>query len=460
MSSFDDTVDRETPTVPHDHAGAGIALCRDPVLGLRRHGCGSELELGDRPRLVIGAGSRADLVVARDPYVSAIHCVLERQPGDRLLVRDRGSKNGTYINGNRIEIAELRVGAVLTVGRTGFVALGRRAHSAPGAREALVGADPAFRAALDQALVAAATGCSVLVIGETGTGKELVARAIHEASSRALGPFVALNCGAMAPELIGSELFGHERGAFTGAIAERDGVFAQADRGTLFLDELGELPRSQQPHLLRALETRRIRRVGGQRERSVDIRLVSATNRLELEGPSSPLRADLYHRVATLVVELPPLRQRPSDIPLLVASFLAELEPEFGRRDVPPELLTALCDYHWSGNVRELRHAVHRAVALSAHVLRREDLLPQRRSQAIAPLAAAVAPDPPPAAAAPAPAQELALAAPHNLVDAAMGRILEDAYRRHGSIRRAARALGMPRSTFADRIHRLKLAGN
>ena len=462
--SFDDTADRETPTVPTDHQRAAAGLRRDPVIALRVHGSGQEVELpAGSERIVLGAGSSCE-VVLDDPYLSARHCVLERR-GAGLVVRDCGSKNGTYVNGHRVEVAELAIGAVLTIGHTGLVALGRRSRQARSAREALVGEDPGFVAALEQALRAGATSCNVLLVGETGTGKELFARAIHEASGRALGPFVALNCGAIPPELVESELFGHEKGAFTGAAVERDGVFVQADRGTLFLDELGELPRSQQPQLLRALETRRVRRVGGSRERAVDIRLVSATNRLDLESPSSPLRTDLYHRLATLVIDLPPLRRRRGDVPLLVASFLAELEPEFGPREVGAETMAALQAHRWPGNVRELRHAVHRAVALSSHRLRLEDLLPAPRRRAT-PLetrpvqAGQPAPRPPPAGtgepttAVPEPVADLP-AAPINLVEAAMEKMLLDAYRRHGSVRKAARSLGMPKSTFAERLRRL-----
>jgi transcriptional regulator with GAF, ATPase, and Fis domain len=429
--------DRHTPTVPTDRFAALAAIRRDPVIALRVHGTGREIELpADRARLTVGAAAVCDIVL-EDEYVSACHCLLERREPDRLLVRDRRSKNGCFINGNRVELAALRPGAILTVGGASLLALGMRARARPSAREALIGRAPAFRAAVDRAMVAASSSCNVLLIGETGTGKELFARAIHEASSRALGPFVAVNCGGIPAELVESELFGHEKGAFTGATSERDGVFAQADGGTLFLDELGELPPGQQPHLLRALETRHIRRVGGGRERKVDIRLLAATNRLDLDRQSSPLRSDLFHRVATLVVELPPLRARREDIPLLVESFLAELEPEFGPRAIGRDVLASLAEHAWPGNVRELRHAVHRGAALSSHQLRLEDLLPRRSSLL----------GPPPPEAPP----------PISMVDAALRDVLREAYHRYGSVRRAAAALGLPKSTFADRARKLGL---
>jgi transcriptional regulator with AAA-type ATPase domain len=431
-----DPADRNTPTVPTDRFAVLAAIRRDPVTALRVHGSGREIELpADRPRLTVGASPTCDIVL-EDEYVSAAHCNLERREPDRLLVRDRRSKNGCFINGNRVELAELRPGAILTIGSVSLLALGQRARARPSAREALVGRAPTFRAAVDRAMVAAASSCNVLLVGETGTGKELFARAIHEVSSRALGPFVPVNCGAIPAELVESELFGHEKGAFTGATSERDGVFAQADGGTLFLDELGELPMVQQVHLLRALESRHIRRVGGNRERQVDIRLVAATNRLDVDRQGSPLRTDLFHRVATLTVELPPLRTRREDIPLLVDSFLAELVPEFGPRSIGPDVLAALAEHPWPGNVRELRHAVHRGTALSSHTLRLEDLLP-RRGDPIAELPLA---EPTP---------------PAGMVDAALRELLRDAYVRHGSVRRAAAALGLPKSTFADRARKL-----
>ncbi len=271
----------------------------------------------------------------------------------------------------------------------------------------------------------------------------MAASAIHELSGRAGATFIRVNCAAIPRDLVESELFGHEKGSFTGATAERDGVFVQADGGTLFLDELGELPMAQQPHLLRALETRRIKRVGGARERAVDIRLVAATNRLELDGAGSPLRADVFHRVATIVIELPPLRARRADIPILVDSFLAELAPEFGTRVVPGHVLAALAEHDWPGNVRELRHAVHRATALSGQELRIEDLLPRRSSFA------ALRPPMPGRASEPAPDDAI------NLVDAALRELFDRVYREQGSVRRAAKALGVPKSTFADKARKL-----
>ncbi|MCA9675789.1 MAG: sigma 54-interacting transcriptional regulator, partial [Myxococcales bacterium] len=335
------------------------------VVALRDQGRGKEHALAlDGRRFVIGKSPGCDVVVD-DPYVSGVHCLVERRGDGGLLVRDSGSKNGTQVNGIPIEIADVGPGSVITIGQTRLVALSQRGRAPLTAVEQLRGRDPRFRAAVDLALRAAHAECSVLVVGETGTGKELVARAIHEASPRGRGRFVALNCGAIPRELIGAELFGHVRGAYTGATDDRDGVFVTADGGTLFLDELGELPLDLQPNLLRVLETRRVRRVGGSDERDVDVRIVAATNRLEgLGTEASPLRLDLYHRVAAVVVTLPPLRVRRDDILELAEAFLDEVADRFGRRKLTADARDAMWRYDWPGNVRELRLAISRGCAL------------------------------------------------------------------------------------------------
>jgi DNA-binding NtrC family response regulator len=404
------------------------------VAGLRTKS-GRELPLVATPRRwVVGSGANCDLVLD-DPYVSATHCVLERRPDGAVVVRDRRSRNGTMIDGNLVEAGELHVGARLSVGRTTLVAIG-----APGAPQkalaALRGKAPAFRAIVEQALKAAQTDCSVLITGETGTGKDLLARVIHESSRRSDERFVAVNCGAIPRELIGSELFGHDKGAFTGAHADRDGYFIEAHGGSLFLDEIGELPLELQPHLLRVLESRTVRRLGGNSERPIDVRIVAATNRLEHLGTeASRLRIDLYHRLATVVLVLPPLRERLADLPELVNGLLAELAPEYGDKVVTDAAWQALAANRWPGNVRELRHAVVRAVALGG-----DELLPEHFFPAM-PWAAA---EPPP----PTPVEPLV---PYERV---LRSAMERAIATHGSIRAAAQHLGMPKSTFADRAHK------
>ncbi|MEO1232322.1 MAG: sigma-54 dependent transcriptional regulator [Myxococcota bacterium] len=216
----------------------------------------------------------------------------------------------------------------------------------------------------------AATETSVVIQGETGTGKELVAEALHEGSPRASGPFVVVDCAAVARELVESELFGHVRGAFTGAVGDREGAFESARAGTLFIDELGELPLDLQPRLLRALERREVKRVGDDRTRPVDCRVVAATNRdLRREVEAGRFREDLFYRLAVVELSLPPLRERPDDIELLTRKFLEEVS-FFGPLELGEATLERLKTHAWPGNVRELRNTIERAATLSDGALR------------------------------------------------------------------------------------------
>ena len=408
------------------------------VIALRLTSGGAEIQLPTTGhRWVVGSALSCDIVIA-DPAVSQIHCIVERQAGGGLVVRDHKSRNGTRVDGNPVEGAELRVGSYLTIGRTTLVALAGLTRGPKRAVELLRGRDPALRTTIDQALRAAPTDCNILIVGETGTGKDLLARTIHEGSRRVRDPFVAVNCGAIPRELIGSELFGHEKGSFTGAHADREGYFVEAHGGTLFLDEIGELPLELQPNLLRVLETRRVRRVGGAAERAVDVRIVAATNRLDgLGTDAARIRLDLYHRVATVVLALPPLRERMADLPDLVESILDELAAEHGTHRLTEDAWTALGHYDWPGNVRELRHAIARAVALGDTELGPRDFFPElggghgRYGIGM----------PPP------------LPDPDSLppYEAMLRSAMEQALRTQGSIRAAAEHLGMPKSTFADK---------
>ena len=425
---------------------------RGEVVALREKGTGHEHALPRTSRITIGSRGGCDLVID-DVCVSGLHCWIERR-ADALFVRDRQSKNGTFVNGHAVDGAELRPGSVLTIGRTSMIALAEAGRGKPTAFEQLRGTDPRFRAAVETAVKAGASDCSVFVVGETGTGKELIARVVHESSTRSSTGFVALNCGAIPRELIGSELFGHERGAFTGATGDRDGCFVSADGGTLFLDELGELPIEMQPHLLRVLETRRVRRVGGENERNFDVRVVAATNRLAgLGTPSSAIRLDLYHRLATVVVYLPPLRERMRDLDEIVRAVLDELAPQYGRRRVTPVAWDAMRAYAWPGNVRELRQALLRAVTLGGEEISVEHLFPsmvspmpssrsRSRSRSV----------PPPSASGASFAAEQGLALPP--IDQAQAELMADAIARSRSIRSAAQLVGMPKSTFAEKGRR------
>jgi DNA-binding NtrC family response regulator len=227
--------------------------------------------------------------------------------------------------------------------------------------------DPRTAGVFQQAALVAPTNMSVLVVGETGVGKELVARAVHQHSRRSSGPFIAVNCGALPQSLLESEIFGHERGAFTGATESRQGLIEASDGGTLFLDEVGELPLDIQVKLLRVLEDWKLRRVGGRREKSVDVRYIAATNRdLEEATAAGAFRADLYFRLNGMTLEVPPLRERPLDVEPLALTFAARAAEQLGRPapNLAPETLEALRSYDWPGNVRELRNAVERGVVL------------------------------------------------------------------------------------------------
>ncbi len=234
--------------------------------------------------------------------------------------------------------------------------------------EEVVGRDRVLRELLETVRDVAATDSTILLTGETGTGKELVARAIHTLSPRRERAMVKLNCGAMAAGLVESELFGHERGAFTGALQRRIGRFEQADRGTLFLDEIGELPLDGQVKLLRVVEEQELERVGGSHPVRVDVRLVAATNRdLAAAVPAGRFRADLFYRLSVVPLRLPPLRERPGDIPLLVQAFVAHFRRKLAKplHDVSPESLRRLEAHSWPGNIRELQHVVERACVLA-----------------------------------------------------------------------------------------------
>jgi len=234
--------------------------------------------------------------------------------------------------------------------------------------EGIVGSSPALRAVLDRVRVVAPTGATVLIGGETGTGKELIAHAIHMHSERRRGPFVKVNCASIPADLLESELFGHEKGAFTGAIAQRIGRFEAADGGTLFLDEIGELPLHLQTKLLRVVQEQEFERVGGTRTIKVDVRIVAATNRdLKAMVGENRFRADLYYRLAVFPLSVPPLRERREDIAMLTRYFVRKHAQRMGRNieSIPMHALEALTNYDWPGNIRELQNVIERSVVLS-----------------------------------------------------------------------------------------------
>ena len=316
--------------------------------------------------LAIGTSPGNKLVLA-DGLVSRHHCEIITTPLG-LHVRDLGSTNGTFIDGVRVEAGYLRPGARLTVGGTTIaveVAAEQLVEQVPATEQfgRLLGQSALMRRVFAVLERVARSESTILLEGETGTGKTLMAQMLHERSERAAGPFVVVDCSSIPPTLIESELFGHEKGAFTGAHAARAGAFEAARGGTVFLDEIGELPLDMQPKLLRALEERVIKRVGSSEATRLDVRLLAATNRdLRQEVNRAAFRPDLYYRLNTVRVKVPALRERPEDIPLLVATFFRQFA---GAEAAPPAaLLSELMRRPWPGTVRELRSAVERAVLL------------------------------------------------------------------------------------------------
>jgi len=317
--------------------------------------------------ITIGTSEDNTLVLG-DPAVSRYHLEL-RRTADGIAVIDLGSRNGTWIEGLRIDRATLPPGTRLRVGETILAIDDAGSSVAPPASDTpaipeLVGDSDAIRDVARLIHRLARVDSSVLIHGETGCGKEVVARALHAASPRRSHELVVVDCGSMPATLIASILFGHEKGAFTGADQRRSGAFERADRGTILLDEIGELPLEVQPALLGVLERRSFTRVGGSQEISVDVRILAATHRdLRAEVNAGRFRADLYYRLAVAKIAIPPLRERPEDIEPLVSHFVQRLT---GRDELGPlaRALPALRAHPWSGNVRELRNVVEAAIVM------------------------------------------------------------------------------------------------
>jgi DNA-binding NtrC family response regulator len=315
--------------------------------------------------VILGASPPADVRIV-DASVSARHCRVVHH-GAGIEVLDLGSRNGVWIDGTRVAKATLPLGAAFRIGRSDVMII---PDAAPAEVDTtpplpnLVGVSPPMRRLAAAVRRIASLRLPVLLRGESGTGKDLVARAIHDESARARAPFVAINAATISRELAESELFGHQRGAFTGALRDRRGAFREAHLGTLFLDEIGALPLEVQAKLLRVVEENRCRPLGAEATFPVDVRLIAATcEPLEAMVTERRFRADLYERLAVCVIHVPPLRERASDVPLLARHLLAT--SEIGDRTLTPGALALLQRQRWPGNVRELRNVVVQAAVIA-----------------------------------------------------------------------------------------------
>jgi transcriptional regulator with PAS, ATPase and Fis domain len=336
-----------------------------------------------RGALVIGRGSGADVDID-EPRASRRHARLS--VGDALTIEDLGSANGTRVRGKKLAAGEptaIAPGEAVSIGALVLMVQQDRAATSTAAPAApphppeqddaltIPSVDPAMEGVYALARRAATGTIGVVILGETGVGKEVLARAIHEGSPRFEAPFVSLNCAALSESLLESELFGHEKGAFTGAAQAKEGLLETAPGGTVFLDEVGELPLALQAKLLRVIEARELVRVGGVRARKIDVRFLAATNRdLEAEVARGAFRADLYYRLNGMTLTIPPLRERPADVPVLARHFTSTLAHGAGHAHAPQltdEALAALAAHDWPGNVRELRNVIERALLVTEH---------------------------------------------------------------------------------------------
>ena len=358
----------------------------------------------DQHEITLGAMSDNDLIVNHES-VSRHHCKIIQEPNGYILA-DLGSTNGTFINRVRIREGYLKPGCTIQIGKVeiGFQSADEKVSIVPSRKNRLghlVGRSVKMREIYGIIEKIATTGTTVVIEGETGTGKEVVAQTIHELSDRAAGKLMVFDCGAVPENLIESELFGHEKGSFTGAIMARQGIFEMANGGTIFLDELGELSLELQPKLLRVLERREVRRVGANKTARVDVRVIAATNRsLEQEVQEGRFREDLFYRLSVVRITLPPLRERPEDIPLLIDHLLER--QQFNRRPdgtlkvehVDRSALDMLTSYRWPGNVRELVNVIERAISFTeGDTIRCEDLPETLRLSGASPGVSAAADD-------------------------------------------------------------------
>jgi two-component system, NtrC family, response regulator HydG len=426
--------DRQAETGDESRPAAQIRLRRAGGESVHRW-------LGETCTLGKDAGN--DLVVD-DRFISGRHLRIGRK-GSHFVLVDQASTNGTWLGSVRVFEAEVPLNTTVRIGETEVVLepWTHPRHNGPAAWHGIIGSDPALRLLVDLVERVAPSSAAVTILGESGTGKELVARAIHARSPHVDRPFIPVNCAAISKELIESELFGHEKGAFTGAIASHKGAFEEADGGTLFLDEVGELPFELQAKLLRALESGEIKRVGSSRPQHVEVRVVAATNRDLLAAMrAGQFRDDLYYRLCVVPMTLPPLRNRRGDIGALAQHFLRQFSPRGQSVALSPATLERLEAHPWPGNVRELRNVVHRALLL-------------RRGSTVEPADLSFDPEPTPDAREGmgvtgvfVPGLRL-----EEMLERAERQIIEAALRRFNNNReRVARELGVARSTLFKRL--------
>ncbi|MDP2313323.1 MAG: sigma 54-interacting transcriptional regulator [Pseudomonadota bacterium] len=408
-------------------------------------------------RDVIRIGAREDNDIRlTDTTVSRLHAEIVRGR-DGTILRDLGSTNGTFVGAVRVKEVYLAPDTRFRCGKTDLIyspadEIIDVVPSQNDRFEGLVGRGLAMREVFGILERVAPTDLTVLVTGETGTGKELVSRATHNRSNRKNRPFVVFDCGAAPETLVESELFGHERGAFTGAIASREGLFEVADTGTIFIDEIGELPLELQPKLLRVLEQREVRRVGSTKVRHVDVRVVAATNRnLRDEVAAGRFREDLYYRLAVVEIRLPALRERRDDVPLLVEHLLHRAEHAGsgggrGVKSLSPEVRALFDAYHWPGNVRELNNVIERALPFTDGSVITLDALPEALRAARPPAPSVPRPNiPADAAFSSLPLKD----AKDALIEEFERQYLIDLIERHdGNVSRAARTAGMDRKSI------------
>jgi transcriptional regulator with AAA-type ATPase domain len=428
--------DHELRRVAQDHAtervDAGTDVLQYPScsasqlqLVIGRASDARRVPLADLP-LHIGRSAENDVRLS-DSSVSERHLRLEPCEAG-LLARDLGSKNGTFVNGVRMHSALVTEGTRIRIGRTELLVARQEDGGCNAPR--MVAESSSMLEVLGEVRRVASLAWPVLIIGESGTGKEGIALALHERSARCAQPFVAVNAGGLTRELVESQLFGHERGAFTGAANRHRGVFEQAQGGTLFLDEIAELPLEQQARLLRVLETGEIRRVGSENSVRVDVRLVCATHRdLRSMVADGTFRQDLFYRVARVVIQVPSLRVRPEDLRALVKRFLSEIARELGPRELSREALQRLLTHEWPGNVRELRNVLSAAATTCSGCIDLGDI-----ERALARVGGG--------------------SGARELTSEMIRRALDES---SGNQAAAARALGIPRSTLRDRLRQLDL---